>query len=773
MIRDTLTFRNELNQAIDFQNVLEQIASFASFSCSKEDIKNALPESNYLLVQMLLKECNEAMEFENSGALLDFAGCTDIRETVSRADKKMILNGRELCDIANFLSACYRVSKAFDAKYETLYDLAHSIDPCSKIMKQIFAQIDLTGSIKNDATSLLKRKNDELIETRLSIQSKGRNFVKKHSAQLMETMTTSISGRLCVLVKAQDKNRLGGMVHGQSQSGLAFYVEPNEFIELNNRIQLIENEIEEEKKRICQALTNLVSKSSNTILSNLETMTRIDVALTKARWATHNDGCIPTFYTKDSRLYFENARHPLIDSKKVVANTYELKSNQYCLMISGPNMGGKTVTLKTIGLFVALSHAGFPVMCHHAHLPFFESMWFDIGDNQSIENNLSTFSSHISKVSQICEHANQHTFVLLDELGNGTDPLEGASLAIAVIEFLIQKQTKVITSTHYNQVKSFGKTNSHVLVSSVEFDSQTLKPTYKYISGVSGASYAFSIAKQYHLDPSIVDRANQLKDENTLDVDVQLERLEKMQTEVRKEKERFDILIKDAHRIQKEANELKDKVEQERIDLEENYQDELDRLLEEKEQQAQSIIKKLRSENVGKMHEQIESLHQIRDLSDAPKKEQVQEKEQFQVGDYVQINGLNSHGEIVDIRRSEATVDVNGMKTKIKLNRLSKMTKPGSNKVKVKQRVNRTFTRFPLELNVIGMHVDEALDALDHYLDQAVVHRVKQVRIVHGMGTGALRNAIWKDLDKHPSVKEKTSAGPSDGGLGATIVLLK
>ena len=226
-------------------------------------------------------------------------------------------------------------------------------------------------------------------------------------------------------------------------------------------------------------------------------------------------------------MYLEHAKHPLIDEKKVVCNTYELTDKQACLMISGPNMGGKTVTLKTIGLFVALAHAAFPVLCHKAILPFYQSMYFDIGDHQSIENNLSTFSSHISRLSHICQKSDENSFILLDEIGNGTDPLEGASLAVAILEYLISKRSTIITSTHYSQVKTYGKANDSVLVSSVEFNPETLKPTYKYIPGVSGASYAFHIAREYNLEESILERADFLKNENEKQTEKELEKLRK------------------------------------------------------------------------------------------------------------------------------------------------------------------------------------------------------------------------------------------------------
>ena len=399
-------------------------------------------------------------------------------------------------------------------------------------------------------------------------------------------------------------------------------------------------------------------------------------------------------------------------------------------------------------------------------------MYFDIGDHQSIENNLSTFSSHISRLSHICQKSDENSFILLDEIGNGTDPLEGASLAVAILEYLISKKSTIITSTHYSQVKTYGKANEHVLVSSVEFDPETLKPTYKYIPGVSGASYAFHIAREYHLEESILKRADFLKNENEKQTEKELEKLEKLQNDVLKQKERFNALIEDAHRVQKEAYEKEKEIEKRKAELDASYQEQLNEMLEKKKAQAKEILTVLRKQKTGKQHEQIEKMHEL-DLLNENVVEEEQEKKEFKVGDYVKITGLNSHGEIVDIRRNEATVLTNGMKMKVKLSKLEPMHKPQIKKTSYKAHVESVSSRFPLELNLIGMRVEEGIAALDKYLDQAVVKHIKQVRIIHGMGTGALRTAVWKDLKKQPNVSKFTSAGPSEGGLGATIVILK
>ncbi len=764
----------ESNKAVDFHRVLEQIAQYASFSCSKQTILQARPDLTLFEIRPLLEGTKEAMAFFHSGYDLNMGGCSDISENSLKAQKQMTLLPVELVEIARFLMACKNVINDLKEKQvPSLWEVAVQIDDLSRVRTTIENQIDDQGHIRDHATERLASLIRQESEARFSLQDKCRQFIRSHADSLMETVATSMNGRVCVLVKAQDKNRFGSMIHGQSSSGMAFYVEPNVLIPYNNRLQSIQVEIEEEKHKICRKLSLMVGKHTDILLSNLENITWIDVAFTKARWAIAHDGCIPVFHQIDHSFRFEHAVHPLLDPETAVANSYSCRSDQYCLMISGPNMGGKTVTLKTIGLFMLLAHCGFPVAAHEAFVPYYDSLWFNIGDNQSIENNLSTFSGHISVISEICQKADEHSFILLDELGNGTDPLEGCSLAIAILEYLIEKKCTVITTTHYNQVKTFGKTHPHVLVSSVEFDSETLQPTYRYIPGISGASYALSIAAQYHLDASILKRAEALKEANTSETERKIKELETMQEQVRRKQERFEQLIQDAHRVQKEAYEQKQQIEEKKKQIDQEYEEELQEMLEQKRAQAQQIIVQLKQQKSGKMHEHIEKLHEINNLGSYREVETESADETINIGDYVQIKDLNTHGEVLEIRRKEATVLVNEMKMKIKMNRLRKINRPKPVKQVHSTKIERSFTRFPLELNLIGMRVSEALETLDHYLDSAIVNHANQVRIIHGMGTGALRAAIWKELDKHPNVKAKTSAGPSDGGLGATIVILK
>lgn len=766
-------FKQELDQAIDYRQVLEQIASNASFSSSKEAIEQAMPKDSLSEAKEELAYVEEAIEFVRLGKVCSLGGISDILPEIKAAQKGIRLLPSELMQVALFLSAVEKAIHSFDEELEPLlYDLVQTMDPCIALRKEIDAKIDLGGEVKENATASLYNKIQTLRSSKADFMRYAKQYVRKHADRLMDTTTTSMQGRVCVLAKAGEKNSFHGLIHGASQSGLASYVEPAEFVSYNNKIQSLESQIDEEKKKICLELSQAVAKKALALRSDLETITFLDTILARAQWAYRIDGCIPRFQTRDHALMIENGRHPLLDPKKAVANTYELKSNQYCLMVSGPNMGGKTVTLKTIGLFVVLAHAGFPVGAHQAKMPWYSSMWFDIGDNQSIANNLSTFSSHISKIAKICSYADEHTFILLDEIGNGTDPVEGASLAASILADLIHKKSTIITSTHYDQVKEFGKTQPNTLVSSVEFDIEALKPTYRYLPGISGGSYAFAIAQQLHLADSIIQNARQFKEENTKESQKMLERLEKEQTKVLKKQEKFDELIKQAHQVQKEADEIKASWKKKKEKLDSEYALALDQMVEEKKAQARDLLKNVQTDPNYKLSKHAELMSELNALVPEQKREK-EAKEVFKVGDYVHISSLNAHGEILELRKKQATVLSNGMKVNVKVNTLSKMARPQPKAVLSRPKVESVATRFPLELNLIGMRVEEGLQALDHYLDQAIVHKAISVRIIHGMGTGKLRAAIWNDLQKRNTIKSFASGGPSEGGMGATIVNFK
>ena len=762
--------------SLDFEAVLDQFAAYAFSAKTAAHIRNADIFTSPLAIKEPLGQTAEMARFIQNGHDLSLGGLSDIRPLLEAARKGITLLPSELLSVSLFLSAAASASKAFDEKeYPLLEQIAATLSPLDGLARSIDAAIDLSGQIRPDASTKLESLERSLISAKADLGAAARRFIKANSSSLVDSVAVSMGSRTCVLVKAADKYKFGGMVHGLSQSGAACYLEPGVLVSFNNKVAELGMEIEEEKKRICQELTRKVKKDAIALESNEESLEIIDLAWAKAKWMLAHDGSVPVLMPESHELALKHAVHPLLDPATAVANDYRLRKGEEVMMITGSNTGGKTVTLKTIGLCVLLGHCGFPIPAHEARFGWFERFFFDIGDRQSIESSLSTFSSHIERIASLLDQADGQTFALLDEIGSGTDPKEGSALAQAVLEELIERGSVVLTSTHYEQVKTFGKTNPSIQVGSVEFDATTLTPTYRYLPRVSGSSYAFDIASRYGLSSSVIERARVLEEQNASAAGKQLAILEKQQAQVQKQKDRFDALIADAHRLQKEAeNKEKQWTEKkQRLDL--DYEKQLEDMLYEKREEAKEILRDLRKSGGKAGHEQIEQMGKLSTLrGESIQEEQSSEKRDWKAGDYVRIASLNNHGEIVSVRKDKAMVMVNGRKVNVSTDQLTLMKKPGQ-PAKPKRSSSRpvSFAPFPMELNLIGMHVDEALSELEHYIDQAVYHNVKNVRIIHGMGTGALRNAVWSNLKKHPQVKHLSAGGPADGGLGVTLVELK
>lgn len=767
-------------QILEFNKIKQTVDSLCACSLGQKRVEYLSPSIDEKQVEYSLNQSDEALKIILALGEAPLGGVTDITEAIKRAKISAMLSAQELLGISRLLYAVSQLKTFSERLNEIKVDVpifssqVNSLVSLNSLQTAINDCIDETGYILDSASSELRNIRRSIQSTEARIKEKLNHVVSERRNKLTDGIVTIRNERYVVPVRAEAKNTFGGTVHDQSSSGNTYFIEPKEVVDLNNKLQEYHVEERREIERILRALTEEVKKFVDALAVNVEVLGEIDFMFAKGKYARLINGTRPKMNTKGI-IRLVAARHPLIDQKVVVPNDIELGDEYTTIVITGPNTGGKTVTLKTVGLLTLMAQAGLLIPAHEtSQLAIFDHVFADIGDEQSIEQSLSTFSSHMTNIVRIMERLTVNSLILFDELGAGTDPKEGASLAISILEYLIEKGCTVITSTHYSQVKSFGKANDHVLVSSVEFDSQTLQPTYKYIPGVSGASYAFLIAHNYHLPDSIIQRADEYKKDNEQDVQRQLEKLEKLQNDVLVDKERFNKMIKQAHQIQKDAYQEKEKWEKKNKELQEEYEQRLHDMLEEKENEANEIIQTLKKQKTGKLHEQSEALHQIHVLQqENTQEEEKQADESLKVGDYVQIESLNSHGEILDIRKKEATVLVNGMKMKVKLNRLKRIQKPNVQKVPKKVHQDRNFTRFPLELNLIGMRVEEAIQELDRYIDQAIYHKVKQVRIIHGMGTGALRSAVWKDLDKHPMVVSKMSAGPNEGGLGATVVLLK
>lgn len=767
----------ETYRSIDFDTVKEQIAEGCSFELGARLIKDTRPQFHTLWIQRELQRCREAIAVYRVQLSFPNDDLLDITPWLTRSQKNSTLRPNELKGISTFLLTCERVKRFLadtPSAYLELHDLQNALQKHDRLRKHIDACISSEGDVYDHASEKLAALRREQLAVAGSIAQEARRFVASHASILMDTITAIRNERTCVLVKVSEKNSVRGIIHGESASGQAVYVEPASLVTLNNRLQSIKGEEEQEVERILRKLSEEVKEEANTLFADLDTMSILDALFAKAKWCVKRDGCVAELDEKSHHLWMKEARHPLIDDQKVVANTYEMKEDIHCLLISGSNTGGKTVTLKTIALFLTMTHAGFPILCEEARIPFFHAIYLDVGDQQSIQESLSTFSSHLSRLSIIAEQADAHSFVVLDELGSGTDPNEGECLAIAILEALLKQNAVVIASTHFAKVKAFANTRDDILLSSVAFDMDTMMPTYQYMEGVSGQSNAFAIASRYHLRKEIVDRAKELKQQGQSDAQTLMERLEENAAEMELEKQALHARLDEIQQLRSNLQKEKENFHRQQEKALEKAMEEAHARYEEQLAQAQAIIDDLRKMNADhKPHEVAQKLHDLRQLQPLVDEEApVKPQETIEKGDYVQISSLNYHGEVLSVNKNKASVLANGMKMNVSINDLCKIDRPKCERSE-KSYKKSVRASFSLECNVIGMHVDEALAVVDKYLDNAILNRASSVRIIHGMGTGALRKAIHNYLKKHVKVESFRMGGQGEGGLGATVVELK
>ncbi|MBP5279863.1 MAG: hypothetical protein J6Z03_05205, partial [Erysipelotrichaceae bacterium] len=493
---------------LDLDVIKERIKEFASIDEAKSFILNEQVDFNPLKIRKNTKETAEFLDLLNKNESFSFDGVYNINDLLTKADKNIILNGIELKNILVFHNHCNRLKRQFE-KYDpelSIRDYSDSLNINEGIFRQIEDCIDNSGEVKDDATDKLRSINRELENCEKDLYNKAHTFIDRHSASLQETSIYLRNDRITFLIKSSDKNKYQGYTYGSSSSGLAYYVEPQSFIDLNNRKISLMHDKEDEIIRILQHLTYLVASISETYSYNFECLLKLCVIYAKARYGYSNNGIIADLCEGDY-FSFNDLCHPLIDPKKVVSNSYRLFEPYQGIVISGSNTGGKTVSLKAIGLSILMTYLGMPIIASKAEVPIYKNIYVDIDDNQSIQDSLSTFSAHISNINFILKNADEASLILIDELISGTDPKEAQAISLAILDKIKQLGSKFIITTHFDDIKNYSYKDEHILLSSVGFNMDTLTPTYKYLEDAVGSSNALEIASRYIDDQSLIENA--------------------------------------------------------------------------------------------------------------------------------------------------------------------------------------------------------------------------------------------------------------------------
>lgn len=762
-------------EVLEFQIIKNKVSKYAQSTLGREHVEQLQPQFQYLTLKHELDLVADSCTYYNRFGQIPFAGIFNIEEAIQKAEKGMTLHPQELSYVARQSAAIETLETHFKEnplEKGALEDFIHTLQSLPFLQKEIDRCIDEYFQMKDHASPTLLRLRQEMKQKEQSLQGMMQNFVSKYSSSLMENMATYRNDRLCLLVKVSDKNKVKGIIHAESASGQAVYIEPLEVLEINNQLQNLHYEEAQEIEIILKLLSSYVKEDGYKLLANLETLTILDSLFARAAYARVNEGCVASVEQSQERIYIKKGRHPLIDERTVVANTYDISEETRTLLISGPNTGGKTVTLKTIGVFVLMSYAGIPVLAEEALFPHFDQMFIDIGDSQSIEMSLSTFSAHLAKLAQITRDCTPHSLVLLDELGSGTDPNEGEALAMSILSYLLKRNAHVIATTHYSKLKSFAATNHKIMISCVEFDMETLTPTYRFLPHISGQSNAFDIASRYGVPQEIVNEAKQRKEENKSDSERALEELERLVIENEKLKENLEIQSEQIATSLAQTKNMEIAMEKQKNHVIRMAKEEANKIVEQAMSDAKNVIDELREANEAKPHELLQMKSRLRKFEE----EVVVEKpsRDFVVGDSILFKKYNYHGEILSISGKKVTILANGMKMNTTLDELELSKKMVSSKKKDKGSISERFnTSFSIELNLLGYRVDEALVMVDKYLDNALYAKVYEVRIIHGVGTGALRKAVQSYLKSSRLVEEYRYGLQSEGGLGATVVKLK
>lgn len=769
---------------LELDKVIDMLREKCATSMGEDLAAAITPLTEYSQVLALQQQTSEAADIfsKDDPPLL---GLTDIGEEISRAGKGGILDPQSLFRVAAFMAASAdlrRFMKKHAVADSWLFLSAQGLVDLPELAADLRRAVDWEGNVLDSASSELRslRRKIETAESRL--RSRLDSMIKSPALQkyLQEALITQREGRFCLPVKSECRGQVPGVVHDQSASGATLFIEPMSAVEFSNEITSLRRQEEDEIKRILRELSNRVGKHSEDLAMALEAAGEIDFALAKAKLALAMDGTPPEI-RRDDRLVLNNARHPLLSAKEVVPTTIALGGEYSVLVITGPNTGGKTVTLKTVGLFCLMAQCGLWLpAARGSAVPVYTSIFADIGDEQSIEQSLSTFSSHMTNIVKILDQADSRSLVLLDELGAGTDPAEGAALATALLGRLKSAGISVVATTHYSELKAYATTEPGVQNASVEFDVETLRPTYRLIIGTPGKSNAFEIAMRLGLDPGVVDSARKLLKTDTRRTEDLLALLEAKRIEAerallkaREEREQAEKMrLASEQRLQKieeQQGKLLEQARQKSNDLLRSARFEADALLTELRQaQSQAVNVDQLARRAREKLKPLPGKNESIPAAGTPPK-----PSQLPPGQPVRVISLNKKGSIVSLlSEDEAIVQVGIMKVNVKLTDL-RLAEQEPAEGKGRSITSTSAATISPEIDLRGQMVEEACLNLEKYLDSAMLSGLNQVSVIHGKGTGALGRGLQEYLKTHPAVSDFRYGVAGEGGSGVTVVKIK
>ena len=788
-------------KTLEYNKIIDKLTEFAGSALAKEMCRNLQPSTDLYEIQALQKETSDALSRIYQKGAVSFRGVRDIRGSIKRLEIGAIIGINELLSICSLLDVCSKV-KAYsrndrDPDFEdSLEAMFQALQPLTPVSSEIRRCIASEEELNDDASPALFKIRRSMRQINDKVHAQLQTMVNGSArTYLQDAVVTMRNGRYCIPVKAEHRGQIPGMIHDQSSTGSTLFVEPMAVIKLNNDLRELELKEEKEIEMILATLSARCGEETEALRDDLDLLTKLDFIFARAQLSRSMNGTQPDF-NEEGRILIKKGRHPLLDKKKVVPIDIQLGKDFELLIITGPNTGGKTVSLKTVGLFTLMGQAGLHIPAFdHSELSVFHEVFADIGDEQRIEQSLSTFSAHMTNTVSILKEADDRSLVLFDELGAGTDPTEGAALAIAILSNLHRRGSRVMATTHYSELKVFALSTPGVENGCCEFDVETLRPTYRLLIGVPGKSNAFAISQKLGLSQDIIEEAKTHLTKQDEDFEDLLADLEQKRVTIEQERDQINS-------YKEEIRELKQRLEskQEKLDLSR------DKILREANEQARNILQEAKDyadttirnfqkygkaagvsakdmeKERGKLREKMSTVDKkLSAKNAAPKKSHKQlTAKDLHIGDSIKVLSLNLKGTVSTLPDAKGNlfVQMGILRSQVNIRDLEKLddtvitggnfSKTGSGKIKMSKSASVST-----EINLLGKTVDEAIMELDKYLDDAYIAHLPSVRIVHGKGTGALRKGVHNYLRRQKHVKSYRLGEFGEGDAGVTIVEFK
>ncbi|MBF2579368.1 endonuclease MutS2 [Listeria welshimeri] len=777
---------------LEFDKIKKQLTEFASSSLGEQAILELAPATDFQVVQKSQLETEEGAKIIRLRGSAPITGLTDVFAHLKRLEIGGDLNGLEIYQIGSNLRVSRQMKNFMTDLLEMgvelplLGALSDELLVLKEVEEDIAISVDESGKILDTASEALSTIRRTLRRTEDRVREKLESYLRDRNASKMlsDAVITIRNDRYVIPVKQEYKGHYGGIVHDQSASGQTLFIEPQSVVDLNNERKALQAKEKQEIERILAEISASLAGWINEIHHNTFILGRFDFIFAKARFGKAMKAVTP--HLSDAGIvHLIAARHPLLDAANVVANDIYLGEDFTTIVITGPNTGGKTITLKTLGLLTLMAQSGLQIPAQEdSTIAVFEHVFADIGDEQSIEQSLSTFSSHMTNIVSILEKVNHKSLILYDELGAGTDPQEGAALAIAILDASHEKGASVVATTHYPELKAYGYNRVHATNASVEFNVETLSPTYKLLIGVPGRSNAFDISRRLGLSENIITEARSLVDTESADLNDMISSLEEKRNLAETEYEEARELARGADALLKDLQKEITNYYQQKDKLMEQAREKAANIVTKAEVEAEEIIHELRTMQLNgaagiKEHELIDAKTRLgkakpktinKTIPQAPK----QKPHVFQVGDNVRVLSLGQKGTLLNkISDKEWNVQIGIIKMKIKTTDLEYIQPETPKKQRIITSVHSSDSPAKSELDLRGERYEDALQKVDKYLDEALLAGYPQVAIIHGKGTGALRTGVTEYLKNHRMVKSIRFGAAAEGGNGVTIVEFK